>query len=248
MNVIINADDLGLSVDVNERIFELIEKRRVTSSTILTSAPAFEHAAERIHRYPYASFGIHLNLTECQPLAPAAALQPLLNDEGAFARRIHGIWVARELSDAIFDEWSAQIERARQAGIAVSHFDSHHQVHTVPSLFLVLKRVQKKFGIWKVRRSRDLLGAGEDMSKRLQLAKAAWNAAVSAWGPTKTTDAFTSFASFYSLLPDSLPQMRSVELMCHPGDPHYEAETRLLSGPWSAGFEGRLRLISYNEL
>ena len=83
-DVIINADDLGLSRRVNDRIFNLIETKRITSATLLTNGPEFLDAVARIKAYPHASFGVHLNLTEFPPLTKNPALAPLLNGDGHF--------------------------------------------------------------------------------------------------------------------------------------------------------------------
>jgi chitin disaccharide deacetylase len=249
VDIIINADDLGYSREINDRIFGLIETRHITSATLITNAPAFEEAAARLVSYPFASFGVHLNVTEFSPLTTSLALEPLLGSNGSFENnKIRMIAISSELREAVYAEWSAQIRRALQCRIPVSHIDSHHHVHTIPSLFFVLKRIQKDFGISKVRRSRNILGLSEKMSYQLRIAKLVWNAALAMWGPTKTTTSFASFQSFHSLLPNRVPRIESIELMCHPGNAGYEAETRLIGGPWRAGLEGAFTLISYNEL
>ncbi len=59
MKIIINCDDLGASVTINECIFELMEQRRVTSATLLTNGSAVEDAVRQIGKYPECSFGVH---------------------------------------------------------------------------------------------------------------------------------------------------------------------------------------------
>ncbi|MGQ9919950.1 MAG: ChbG/HpnK family deacetylase, partial [Desulfobacca sp.] len=44
MRLIVNADDLGLSPEVNEGIFALMSRRQLTSATILANAPSWEAA------------------------------------------------------------------------------------------------------------------------------------------------------------------------------------------------------------
>jgi predicted glycoside hydrolase/deacetylase ChbG (UPF0249 family) len=249
VDIIVNADDLGYSREINERIFGLIETRHVTSATLITNAPAFEDAAARLSVYPFASFGVHLNVTEFSPLSRSSALTILLGNDGSFENnKIRMIPINSELRQAVYSEWSAQIRRALQWRVPVSHIDSHHHVHTIPALFFVLKRIQREFGISKVRQSRNVLGASEKMSHRLRFAKLFWNAALGIWVPTRTTNGFASFHSFHSLLPNRVPRIQSIELMCHPGNPGYEAETDLIGGPWRAGREEKFTLINYDEL
>jgi hypothetical protein len=66
--VIVNADDLGMSREVNDAIFELMSRGRISSATILANAPATRDAARRAQAFPRCSFGVHLNLTQFEPL------------------------------------------------------------------------------------------------------------------------------------------------------------------------------------
>ena len=58
MKIIINADDLGHSLAINDRIFRLIETGHITSATLLTNAPWYEDAVGRLRSYPHASISI----------------------------------------------------------------------------------------------------------------------------------------------------------------------------------------------
>src|SRR5437879_1691774 len=142
MRIIINADDLGYSRDVNERVFSLIEARKVTSATLLANGPWYEQAASQLRSYPYASFGVHLNVTEFVSLSSTRALRCILDSKGCFRGDVRAFNLDSSLREAIYREWCAQVNRVIQSGIPVSHFDSHHHVHTIPCLFLVLKRLQ----------------------------------------------------------------------------------------------------------
>jgi predicted glycoside hydrolase/deacetylase ChbG (UPF0249 family) len=78
MMIIVNAEDLGLSVDVNEAIFDLMDRGNVTSCSLLANAPSTEEATVKSRRYKDQSFGVHLNITEFRPLTKSAALSPIL--------------------------------------------------------------------------------------------------------------------------------------------------------------------------
>ena len=79
IQVIINADDLGMSRAVNDATFSLIERGSITSATIMANGPEVEQAIARLTAFPAASYGIHLNLTEFHPISAAKGLAPLLN-------------------------------------------------------------------------------------------------------------------------------------------------------------------------
>ena len=68
IKVIINADDLGISLDVNRRIEECINMGVVSSTTLLVNAPAFDDGVRIAKQHTQVSVGIHLNLIEFAPL------------------------------------------------------------------------------------------------------------------------------------------------------------------------------------
>ncbi len=249
MRVIINADDLGKSRIVNSAIFGLMEKGRVTSSTMLANGPAFEDAAMRARNFPQCSFGVHLNASEFFPLTSGAGLRHILNEAGGFAgNRLREIKITSELREALFQEWSAQVERLRMAGFSVSHFDSHHHMHTVVGVFPVLKRLQRKFSMRRVRITMNIYLEPAPAPLPRRLAKVAWNLALRNYFRTRTTDGFTSLETFVKAAARMKRDSRSVELMVHPGDESSSAETEILAGEWWRALPVALEPISYDEL
>lgn len=245
MRIIVNADDLGLSPEVNERIFDLMAQRRLTSATILANAPHWAEAVRRIPQFPYCSFGVHLNLTQFRPLTDAAALRPFLDESGQFSLPLfRATRLTAALRRAVYQEWSAQINRLQAAGLRISHLDSHHDVHVRLPLFWTLKRLQRTLGIRKVRLAENLLAAGQPPPRRTVL----WNLAVRLVPPSRTTDGFGQFAALFQAPPHRLASWRSLELMAHPAHPHFAAETALLETSWWTGLPFPVQLISYLEL
>src|SRR6266516_2916301 len=118
MKVIINADDLGVSTEVNEAIFALMAARRITSATLLANGPAVTEAAGRLSEFPRCSFGAHLNLSEFRPLTSHPGLRPILAEDGCFAgNRVREIAISPVVRVGIFQEWSAQVERLQSLGV-----------------------------------------------------------------------------------------------------------------------------------
>lgn len=246
--LIVNADDLGYSRVVNEDIFRLIETGSVTSATILANGPAVDAAAVRLHDFQQASFGVHLNVTEFPPLTRGGAIDVLCDESGALATGWAGnLALSGEMRNAVFREWCAQVERALDLRVPVSHLDSHHHIHTHPALFAVFKRVQLRFNIRKARLRRNIFNLGRGRSG-IRAATAAWNLALTAIFPTRTTDAFTEFATLYERVAAGCPWTGTVELMCHPGSPLFADETRLLEGDWRSVLGRDVTMISYLDL
>jgi predicted glycoside hydrolase/deacetylase ChbG (UPF0249 family) len=252
MKIIINSDDLGASVRVNDCIFELMEQGRVTSATLMMNAPAVEDAVRRIGNYVECSFGVHLNLTEFSPLTTHPGLRSLLNGKGEFAgvdlRSPRNIPLNTAIREGVYAEWCAQIERALALGVPVSHIDSHHHVHTRFSLLPVLKRVQRKFGIQKVRIRKSAVRLSQPVRLPFRMQNSAWNFLLRRYSGATTTGAFMAFSAFYERLRMGCGWPGAIELMCHPGGQWFAAETELLRGDWRQELPLDAQLISYNEL
>lgn len=249
MRIIINCDDLGASAVVNDSIFALMEEWRVTSATLLMNGPEIDDAIRRIRHNPRGSFGIHLNGTEYRPLTKHPGLRPLLNEDGEFAGNLRGIPLTPAIQQGLLAEWSAQIQLGIDCGVRISHLDSHHHVHTEPRLFPVLKALQKKFGISKVRLTRNAYSLGEKVSAKMRVSKMAWNFMLRHYVATRTTDRFLAFINFHEhLCAGHRWRTRSAELMCHAGGKGFAKETELLWGNWKDELAPDAQLISYNEL
>ena len=245
--IILNADDLGASLAINDAIFGLMAKGRLTSATLLANGAAVEDTAHRAREFPQCSFGVHLNLTEFRPLTAHPGLQPLLGSDGCFAKKaLRSIRLNAGLRQAILEELHAQVDRVRSLGVAVSHFDSHHHVHTVPALFGVLKTLQRQCGVRKVRLSMNLYATQPSLQKRL--GKALWNAALRHYHVTTTTDLFTSLVVFGEVAGRFTKPPQSIELMTHPGDLKYQDETQLLANEIWRSQPFPVQLISYNQI
>jgi predicted glycoside hydrolase/deacetylase ChbG (UPF0249 family) len=250
MKVIVNADDLGFSRGVNDAIFSLMARGRVTSATIMANGADVEDAVRRAGEFPRCSFGVHLNAFGLRPLTQNAGLSPILDQAGNFAGNvIRQMAIPAPLREAIFQEWCAQVDKLQSLGLRVSHFDSHHHTHTLPALLPVLKRLQRRFNIRKVRISMNIYSRQTPArSPWLPAGKAIWNFALRHFPATTTTEGFSSLQVFCEAWRESPRQFGSVELMVHPGAAHFEAETKLLDSPWWEELSLSSQFISYHEL
>src|SRR5260370_42450098 len=68
--IIVNADDFGMSAEVNRAIVEAFENNVISSTTLMANMPGFDEACELAHRHRLVSkIGLHLNLTAVYPLS-----------------------------------------------------------------------------------------------------------------------------------------------------------------------------------
>jgi predicted glycoside hydrolase/deacetylase ChbG (UPF0249 family) len=184
--------------------------------------------------------GVHLNITEFEPLSSARALEPLLV-EGRFQRPGRGFVYERAHAFAIFREWAAQVKRVRESGIAISHLDSHHHQHTRFSLLSCLKQVSEAENVRRVR-IRHTFTAFPGVA-RWRIDNHLYN-----WRLRQhfvCADEFGSFAAFHGA---RIPPGSNVELMLHPGNARYDGEIKALHAALDNGFQHQHECISYHDL
>jgi predicted glycoside hydrolase/deacetylase ChbG (UPF0249 family) len=247
MKIILNADDLGYDLPLNQKVFDLMEDHKLTSSTIIVNAPAFDDACRYIPKNKHCSFGIHLNLTEFKPVSKNKFLYPILDSNGNFSKDIRLINMNRNLMYAVFDEWSAQVEKLIKEGINISHIDSHGHIHTDPRLFYVLKKIQKKYSLNRVRISQNIYSLENKISSLLVFKKKLWNFALHYFPRTITTNYFGDIEDFIKLPKKDISRIDTVELMTHPGG--YKAtDENILRSNLQEKSKTPVSYISYNEL
>jgi chitin disaccharide deacetylase len=252
---IVNADDLGATESINDAIFTGIAESVITSATIMATGPALRSAARRSQQFPRASFGVHMNLTTHRPLTTNAALAPLLDANGEFRRSgaYESKW-SNSLVGAVAEEWIAQINAVRLAGVAVSHIDSHHHVHTRPGAFRALKRAQRATGIRRVRTTWSIYDRANAASWKLRAMKRVWHLALRHGYRTRTTDEFCDLSMFLRAVAEGSYAPRTwpgvIELMVHPtGDAQVDGdEPAILRSDWLRGLPVSGELVSYNAL
>lgn len=151
--VIVNADDFGMNESCSRAICEAFRLGLVTDTTMMANGRYFDEAVRLAKENGFFDkIGIHLNLTEGEPLTEEIKAFPEYVRDGRFHKqRDMTKPPTRELESAVYAELRAQIEKLRDAGIAITHADSHHYVHTTESVIDVAVKVLKEYSIRKVR-------------------------------------------------------------------------------------------------
>ena len=246
--IVVNADDLGLSDGVNAKIFASINRGLITSASVLANGDGFDNFQEQFRAYSQASFGVHLNLTEGLPLTNRADLGPLLHTSGRFREDIRNVRNLGKLRSAIKEELSAQVSRLLEAGVKISHFDSHQHVHTIPAITPVVKLLQSEFGIRRIRRARNFYLGGKFPSQAMYLKKLAFNQWLR-WCPsTRMVDGMGN-ADDFIISADQIPsKFKSIELETHPGAARGDEEMARLQCWIENDPTIQSRLVNYHEI
>ena len=154
-NLIVNADDLGWTEGVNRGIAEAHRNGIVTSASLLANGAAFASGVELARSTPGLGVGVHLNLSDGEPVAERELVATLVNEKGEFTGGPETLLLRiakRDMSlSEVEQEWEAQIEKVKGAGLQPTHLDGHKHVHMLPGLFEVALRLAKRYGIGAIR-------------------------------------------------------------------------------------------------
>jgi predicted glycoside hydrolase/deacetylase ChbG (UPF0249 family) len=119
--LVVNADDLGLSPGVNEGIVEAHAKGIVTSTSLMVNRSAAEHAAALLGAHPALSVGLHFEEDQVYDLDDPTQVAELFR---------------------------AQLERFRElTGTDPTHIDSHHHVHREEERLALFRTLAEPLGV-----------------------------------------------------------------------------------------------------
>jgi predicted glycoside hydrolase/deacetylase ChbG (UPF0249 family) len=128
--LIINGDDAGMCHTANVATIESMEKGLMTSATIMVPCPWFLEIARYAREHPEKDFGIHLCQTSewkvyrWGPVAPRTEVPGLMDPEGYLWHEVPQVYASARPEEA-YIESRAQIRKALDAGVDVTHLDSH---------------------------------------------------------------------------------------------------------------------------
>jgi len=134
--LIINADDYGLTDGINQAVYDLAKFGTLTSTSVMVNCAMHTQQTIPPSKVKNIGLGIHLNLTSGKPILPPEDLDSLVDEKGdfhpanQFFRDLNQINLIQ-----VEKEWRAQV-----VGFAIKfgrpdHLDSHHHIHLLPRLF-----------------------------------------------------------------------------------------------------------------
>lgn len=276
LKLIVHADDFGLSERVNEGILQAHRHGILTSTSIIASGDAFDHAISLCKSTPTLDLGIHLTLVEERPLLDSRQVPSLTDNNGrlfghakTFVKRYFAGQVSKE---ELRSELEAQVEKVVSQGIRITHLDGHQHLHVLPAVLDITVGLARKYDIPALRipgeaLSTYMLRGPGGFSRLCELLVLKMFCYV---GNKRELSSPESFAGFFfggnlsrqNLLTvlQNLPRKGCCELMCHPGldDPdschqhwgyHWVDELEALTDHEIAEFvrQQNIELISYRE-
>lgn len=145
--VIINADDFGLSEAVNYGVIDAYRKGVVSSTTLMVNQKAARHAISLLTQAPNLYVGLHVNLTTGYPVSKPETIPSLVKNDGSFVGSKHF-----KTHEQLFDYHDAYTETKAQVlkfqelfGYLPTHIEPHSATDNYSAKALI--DVAGEFGI-----------------------------------------------------------------------------------------------------
>lgn len=142
--LIINADDLGLSREVNAGILWGLTQGCISDTSVLIGAPHGASAVEGLRDLGIEHAGIHIDLDAVLGWSPGG--RERLPRETLMAMLDEG-----ELDGALHLESRSQVEAFLSTGLRPSHIDTHHHVHGFTPVFRIILDIACEYRIPAIR-------------------------------------------------------------------------------------------------
>jgi len=155
-HLIVNADDFGLTAGVNRAVIELHAAGVLTSATLMARAAARSEAVNLAHATPSLGVGCHVVLVDGDPVLPPKEIPSLVDPRTGRFHPTLGAFLQLLLSGRIRSaemqaEAAAQIALLQDAGVTLSHIDTHKHVHMFPAVLKPVLRAAAGCGIRSIR-------------------------------------------------------------------------------------------------
>jgi hopanoid biosynthesis associated protein HpnK len=268
--LIVNADDFGLSVPINEAVVQAHREGILTSASLMVNEAEAGAARALARANPKLGVGLHLSLVHGRTGLPAAQIPGLAEAGGRFreggVRAGFSYFFNRRLQAELEAEIAFQFEAFHATGLPLDHVNGHLNMHLHPVILRLLLQRAGEWGVRRIRLTRD------PFFLNARLAGGAWGyrlshaviyRCLSAWAePRLRRRGIAHTSSVFGLLQNGrvneefvlglLPRLPpgDSELYSHPSGTQFKEELAALTSPRARELVRRLgiQLIRYQDL
>ena len=229
-NLIVTADDFGISKEVNDAV-ESAHMNGILTTTSLMVSEAFAHdAVKRTTIMPNLGVGLHLALSRARPASPPSAIPDLIDKNGLLRSDLVGagfrFFFLPHVRKQLEIEITAQFEAFAKTYLRLDHVNAHNHLHLHPTVLSLILKIGKQHGMKSVRLPIDPSTRGFGaaclkpwlvlMKSRLRKHGIKHNDVLLGLGETGSLNTKTLISMIDGL------SSQTAELMCHPA-----------TGPWA---------------
>jgi hopanoid biosynthesis associated protein HpnK len=153
--LIVNADDFGISEEVNLSIVRAHREGLLTSASLMVTGAAFDQAVRLAKENPRLAVGIHLVTVMGRAVLPKSEIPSLVDEEGNFSNdpTAAGLkyYFSAQARRELRRELAAQFEKFASTGLRLSHIDGHLHLHVHPVIFNAALELGARYGARRMR-------------------------------------------------------------------------------------------------
>lgn len=153
--LIVTADDFGLSRSISEGIAKAVKEGIVTSVNFLPTGPSFEETLYLIKDLKLEEIGAHLALTETAPFTYPGQVPTLVTKNGRFHKNYSSFFahffLGRISRQDIYVELKSQLDRLKRIGLPITNITSHEHIHMMPAITGIFVDLAREYDIPFVR-------------------------------------------------------------------------------------------------
>jgi len=157
--LIINADDFGLSPEVNAAVIRAHTEGVLTTASLMVNEQGFDEAVELARNHPRLGVGLHLSLVCGHSALPHHAMPNLVDTQQRFpdCPVLAGFrfFFDPRCRQQLAREVSAQFQKFHATGLPLDHVNGHLHFHLHPAVFSIIMQNARCWNVRQVRLTRD---------------------------------------------------------------------------------------------
>lgn len=241
-NLIVTADDFGISPGVNEAIIKAHVDGALTNASLLANSSHLEAAIRLANdTTPGLKLGLHINLTGGKPLLPPSDVPNLVDKKGKFKHGPIGLLlqtiVKPSIINEIRNEIEAQIKKLKNLGVNIEHIDGHHHIQMIPKIFPIIEKFSNIYIIPRIRIVNEDLWHTITQTANIKffinggILRYALLKTFCYLNKHKTNTYFFSILNSCNITPELFKNIQipkgfdNIEIMLHPGNPEIDTNS-----------------------
>jgi chitin disaccharide deacetylase len=157
--LIINADDFGLSHDVNSAVIRAHTAGVLTTASLMVNEDGFGEAVDLARQHPRLGVGLHLSLVCGRSALPRVEIPNLVDAQQRFPNCPVSagmkFFFDPRCREQLEREVTAQFEKFFATGLTLDHVNGHLHFHLHPAVFGIVMRHARRWKVRQVRLTRD---------------------------------------------------------------------------------------------
>jgi hopanoid biosynthesis associated protein HpnK len=153
--LIVNADDFGVDVAVNEAIELAFTNGILTCASLMMGEKATADAVARARRLKGLAVGLHITLADGAPVCSPALVSGLVGRDGRFRDDLVGAGIRWFFNPLIRLQLAREINAQFQAfiatGLVMDHVTVHKHLHLHPTVANMIIGIGRRYGLLALR-------------------------------------------------------------------------------------------------